>query len=75
VAGLLAAAGPASAKTMAQDSWEAARNGVASSEVFELNTFGGNDTLRADCNEVAVEGITLAHERYTLATAHVPGVA
>src|SRR5262245_6836465 len=31
--------------------------GVGSSEVFELNTFGGNDTLRARGTQVGSEGV------------------
>ena len=88
-AGLLAAAGPASAQI------GPASMSFATSAVFELNTVragapvldinatvivpdgelsllkmasrpdgdtvGGNKTLKADSNEVAVEGITLAH--------------
>jgi hypothetical protein len=59
-AGLLAAAAPANADSTKYTMLSP--DGVASSEVFELNTFGGNDTLRADSNEVAVEGITQIRE-------------
>jgi hypothetical protein len=41
---------------------EAARNSIGTAEVFELNTFGGSDTLRANSSEVAVESLTLAVE-------------
>ena len=92
VAGLLAAAGPASAQalpgvvgvkaptsaagpgsisgeemTKAVVSVKApgsanvpAQLSVGTAEVFELNTFGGNDTLRANSGEVAVESVTQA---------------
>jgi hypothetical protein len=87
-AGLLAAAGPASAQGGGADFTRFASPGphglsIGTTEVFELNTFGsydpvehllsGNDTqlaaggahgLMADSYEVAVEGITLAHEGY-----------
>ncbi len=64
VAGFLAAAGPASAQVGPSISGLTTPHTgpgpqIATSDVFELNTFGGNDTLRADSNEVAVEGITL----------------
>jgi hypothetical protein len=65
-------------KTMAEDSYGVARNGIASSEVFEFKTFAGNElaakgfkrdgnelpvtSLKADSNEVAVEGFKLANE-------------
>ncbi len=42
-----------------EQSWvwhEAARNGVATSEVFELNTLGGNDTAEAKGTQVGSEG-------------------
>jgi hypothetical protein len=33
---------------------------IGTAEVFELNTFGGNDTLRAGSSEVLMESFTLA---------------
>jgi hypothetical protein len=43
VAGLLAVAGPASADSTKYTMFSP--DGITSSEVFELNTFGGNNTL------------------------------
>jgi hypothetical protein len=60
VAGLLAAAVPASAQigpaTMGNLHTEPGPR-VASSEVFELNTFGGNDSLDARGTQVGSEGV------------------
>ena len=61
VAGLLVAAGPASAQIgLATTGMLRAEPGprVASSEVFELNTFGGNDTLDRRGTQVGSEGVT-----------------
>ena len=82
VAGLLAAAAPASAQLdPATDgvTTPQTRASVTTSEVFELNTLGGNElaakgfrlgggaeltvtSLKADSNEVAVEGFKLPGE-------------
>ena len=35
---------------------------IGTAEVFELNTFGGNDTLRANSGEVAAESVTHVSE-------------
>ena len=67
VAGLLAAAGPASAQIGVATtgtlhsgpgpvSNEALRLDVASSEVFKLNTFGGNDTLTGSLENTMISG-------------------
>jgi hypothetical protein len=72
VAGLLAAAGPASAqiapgtigvKAPGPSANVPAQISIGTAEVFELNTFGGNDTLRANSGEVAVESVTHLSEQ------------
>ena len=72
VAGLLAAAVPASAqiapgtmgvKAPGPSANVPAQISIGTAEVFELNTLGGNDTLRANSGEVAVESVTHLSEQ------------